>query len=434
MLLVATALRFHGLSDGFLSYDEAVAALNSRGALSSVLDSTRAANSSPILWPLALWAAQQVESTNFSVRFLSAACSSLTVAALLFLLPGVGVPRWAALCAGALAALSASAIVEAQGAREYSADALVAVLLIAGLLRFVRTERTGGRALLSVGLFLAPQVQYGLALFGSAVLGTAALFGGGGPPERRRESSGVVRRRAGLLLPAVSFAAGSVAAYLLTLRFQISGDASPVFRYLSSHYYEGGPSDSLPVLSFVASGTWDLVRSFLPGPVAAALFGSVGLIALFAARRRFRRTGSPSRPAVRPAEPGAERSPEAVVSTLFAAALLIAVAAALLRLYPLGGIRQTTYLGPVVWVTSGLVFRWIAERLGSLFPRRARRPGSRFRWDCSSSSWRSASRGIRLRPARRRRASDREGAERSGGPGPGSAIWPVRGSCRGRSW
>ena len=369
VLLLAIALRFHGLSDGFLSYDEAVAALNSRGALPSVLDSTRAANSSPILWPLALWAAQQVESTNFSVRFLSAAGSSLTVAALLFLLPGAGIPRWAALCAGALAALSASAIVEAQGVREYSADALFAVLLIAGLLRFVRT---GGRALLAIGLFLAPQVQYGLVLFGSAVLGTAAIFGGGGPPERRRESSGPVRRRAGLLLPALSFAAGSVAAYLLTLRFHISGDASPVFRYLSSHYYEGGPSDSLPVLSFVVSGTWDLVRSFLPGPVAAALFGSVGLIALFAARRRFRRTGSPSRPAARPAEPGAERSPEAIVSTLFAAVLLIAVAAALLRLYPLGGIRQTTYLGPVFWVTSGLVFRWIAERLGSLFPRRAR--------------------------------------------------------------
>ena len=369
MLLVATALRFHGLSDGFLSYDEAVAALNSRGALSSVLDSTRSANSSPILWPLALWAAQQVESTNFSVRLLSAACSSLTVAALLFLLPGVGVPRWAALCAGALAALSASAIVEAQGAREYSADALVAVLLIAGLLRFVRN---GGRALLSVGLFLAPQVQYGLVLFGAAVLGTAAVFGGGASAGERRESSGVARRRAGLLLPAASFAAGSVAAYLLTLRFQISGEASPVFRYLSSHYYEGGLGDSVPVLSFVASGTWDLVSSFLPGPVAAALFGSLGLIALFAARRRFRRTVPPSRPAVRPSGPGGGRSPEAIVSTLCTAALLIAVAAALLRLYPLGGIRQTTYLGPVVWVTSGLVFRWIAERCGSLLPRRRR--------------------------------------------------------------
>ena len=371
VLLLAAALRFHGLSDGFLTYDEAVAALNSREALSSVLDSTRAANSSPILWPLALWVAQQVEPTNFSVRFLSAVCSSLTVAAILFFLPGAGVPRWAALCAGALAALSAPAIVAAQGAREYSADALLAVLLIAGLLRFVRT---GGRALLSVTLFLAPQVQYGLVLFGSAVLATAAFFGGGGgaSPGERRETPGGLRGRAGLLLPAFSLAASSVAAYLLTLRFQISRETSLGFRYLSSYYYDGGPGDSVPVLSFVSSRVWDLVSSLLPGPVAAALLGSMGVIALFAAWRRFRGIVSLPRSTAEPTEPGGARSPEAIVSTLFAAALLIAVAMALLRLYPLGGIRQTTYLGPVVWVTTGLVFRRIAERRGSLFPRRAR--------------------------------------------------------------
>ena len=172
LLIVAAALRFYDLPEHYLRVDEAVAAHNSRGTLAEVIANTRAANSSPILYPLALWAVQQVAASAFSVRVLPAAASVLTVAAMLFLLPRAGVGRGAALLAALLATVSAAAIWHAQDAREYSIDALLAVLMIAGLLWYLRDGR---KALLCASLFIAPLLQYGLVLFGVAVIGAAIV-------------------------------------------------------------------------------------------------------------------------------------------------------------------------------------------------------------------------------------------------------------------
>ena len=90
LLIAAAALRFYDLPGGSLGYDEAVAANNSRGSLGEVLDRTRNNNSSPILYPIVLYAVQKVESSRTSVRIVPAIASVLTVAALLFLLPRVG--------------------------------------------------------------------------------------------------------------------------------------------------------------------------------------------------------------------------------------------------------------------------------------------------------------------------------------------------------
>ncbi len=185
LLIVAAGLRFYDLPGNSVWLDEAVAAINSRGSLSEVVLNTRCCNSSPILYPLALWAVQKVESTPFSIRVLPAAASVLTVAVMLFLLPRLGVARGAAFLAALLATLSVEAIRHAQDAREYSIDALLAVLMTAGLLWYLRDGRRG---LLCVSLFLAPLLQYGLVLFGVAVMGAAvvlpppppARLGGGG--------------------------------------------------------------------------------------------------------------------------------------------------------------------------------------------------------------------------------------------------------------
>ena len=183
LLLVAAGLRFYDLPGNSLSHDEAAAANIARGAPLEVIYGTRCCNSSPILYPAALWVVQQVESTPFSVRLLPAAASVLTVAVILFLLPRLGVNRWAAFLAALLATLSVAAIEHAQDAREYSLDALLAALLIAGLLWYLRDGR---KILLCGALFLAPLVQYGLVLFGVAIIGAAILltppppdFGGG---------------------------------------------------------------------------------------------------------------------------------------------------------------------------------------------------------------------------------------------------------------
>ena len=173
LLLVAAGLRFYDLSGDSLSHDEAAAANISRGSLSEVIHGTRSGNSSPMLYPLALWVVQKIESTPFSIRVLPAAASVLTVAVMLFLLPRLGVSRLAAFLAALLATLSIVAIEHAQDAREYSIDALLAVLMIAGLLLYLRDGR---KALLCLSLFLAPLLQYGLVLFGGAVMAAAIIL------------------------------------------------------------------------------------------------------------------------------------------------------------------------------------------------------------------------------------------------------------------
>ena len=134
VLVAAAGLRFHDLSEHYLWYDEAAAANYSRGTFSETISNTRCCNSSPILYPLVLYAVQKVESTIFSVRVVPVMASVLTVAALLFVLPRAGVSRRAAFLAALLATLSVEAIRHAQDAREYSIDALLAVLMMAGLL------------------------------------------------------------------------------------------------------------------------------------------------------------------------------------------------------------------------------------------------------------------------------------------------------------
>ena len=181
LLVAAAGLRFHDLAERQLSFDDAATANYSRGTFSEVISNTRHHNSSPILYPLILYAVQKVESTIFSVRIVPATASLLTIALMLFLLPRLGVARGAAFLAALLATLSVEAIRHAQSVREYSIDALLALLMVAGLLRYLRDGRT---ALLCVFLFLAPLLQYGLVLFGAAVIGAAVVAPGVSAKER----------------------------------------------------------------------------------------------------------------------------------------------------------------------------------------------------------------------------------------------------------
>ena len=358
LVVVAAALRFHGLSEQSLDHDEAVAALNSQGSWSEVLENTRRFNSTPILYPLALRFAQQAATSNFSVRFLPAAAGVLTVAVLLWWLPTVGLSRRAAFLSALLAAVSVPAITAAQGAREYSVDALLAALLIVGLLRY---RRDGRVSLLTAGLFVGPLLQYGLILFGAAALGAAILApGDGGGAERRTREGGPgkwFRERRGLAAPFLAFAAATVLSYLLTVRHQIApgGPATGVVMlHIPWNYYSGVWSDFGAILEFVGLRTWESFSGHLTtvvGAGVAALFLGFGLRGSASAERR--------------------DSADTVVR-LFALSLGIAAAAAVLRLYPLGAIRQCVYLGPVVFVMAGVVLASAPDRLSG----RLRRPAA----------------------------------------------------------
>ena len=141
LILLAAGLRFYDLPGDYLRGDEKAASYNSHGTLSKVVHNTRNRNSSPLLYPLALWAVKKVDVSAFSLRVLPATASVLTVAVMLFFLPCLRMSRWATFLAALLATLSVAAIEHAQDAREYSIDALLTVLMIAGLLWYLRDGR-----------------------------------------------------------------------------------------------------------------------------------------------------------------------------------------------------------------------------------------------------------------------------------------------------
>lgn len=350
LLIVAGALRFYGLSESSLWHDEAIAAVNSRGSLSDVMVNVRGrySNTAPALYPVMLWAVQKAQESEFSARVLPAAASLLTVAALLFWMPRLGVPRRAAFLAALLAVVSAAAIEHARDAREYSVDALLAVLIIAGTLQYLRN---GGKALLCGALFAAPLLQYGLVVFGAAALGAAAIAPIWVSPKRAwggRRALGAaiwdkVKARIDLLLPIGAFAAGCALTWGLTGRYQLKAGGWGQGGYLSDFYYEGG-LDALALAGFAGGRTWSLLSYHMPMGIAALAVGAF-VAAAALALRRWRLDG---------------------LGLLFLFAIVAAVCAAALELYPFGGSRHNIYLGPIVFLAVGGAFHWAAVYAGAV--------------------------------------------------------------------
>lgn len=278
LLIVAALLRFNDLAGNSVWYDEAVAALNSRGGLAEVIPNTRAFNSSPALYPLMLWAIQAVESSAISVRLISAIASVLTVAALLLLTPRVGIDKRAAFIAALLAALAPEAVVHAQDAREYSVDALVAVLMIIGVLSFFRFRGLVARAaLLCAALFAAPLVQYGLVLFGAGALAAMGIeeirllrTSGRASSETEPPPMSAKREIAAFALPVACFAAGCALSYATTLRYQWTGGGDALGGYLAPYHYAGSYSDVIGVARFALGRVWILLQYHMPALVAGA--------------------------------------------------------------------------------------------------------------------------------------------------------------------
>ena len=351
LLIAAAALRFYDLPGVALRYDEIAVAINARAPFADLLDVARYLQNSPIFYPIALWAVEKIDGSEFGVRIISAVASLLTVGALLYLPRRAGVARWAAFMAALLCALSASAIEHAQDAREYSLDTLCGALIIAGLLQYLRDGR---KALLCAALFAGPMIQYGLVLFGAAALGAAALApaaasqtdGGSG---RRGYAAAVwrrLRRRRDLLLPIGVFGAACAISWELAASYWYFGedggswDSQPSKALL---YYQGG-YDAAGIAEFALSRTWWLLTYHMaPAIAVAALLAFGGLLLSSAMRRRLD-----------------------AVALLALLAVGIAVCAALIDAYPLGGSRHNLYLGPIVFLAAGGAFHSAAVDMGAL--------------------------------------------------------------------
>ena len=349
LLVVAAGLRFHDLSEHYVRDDEAVVATNSGGTLSEVVSNTRSNGSSPILYPLALWAVQKVDVSAFSIRVLPAMASVLTVAVILLLLPRAGVSRRAAFLAALLATLSVAAIENAQDAREYSIDALLAVLMIAGLLWYLRDGR---KALLCVSLFLAPLLQYGLVLFGVAVMGAAMVLPSPTLAAPERNSSLIrtrnwIKLRIALVWPAACFLVGCAISYVVTLRYQWQEGGFGSDGYLSAYYYQG-QFDVPAIFEFSIRHAGGFLTYHLP-EVVVAVFAAFTVLLVAALIRKFQ-----------------ESWQDSAIAVVFSLCIAISMCAAVLGIYPLGHTHQTIYLGPIVFLAAGVAFHWTAGCLAAL--------------------------------------------------------------------
>lgn len=264
LLILTAALRFWDLPEQILWYDEATVANHSRDSFSELVRLTRYYDTSPILNPAILYAAQQIASSPLMVRLASAVAGILTVAAMLLLLPRAGVSRGVVLPGALLYILSVPAIEYAQSALVYTVDALVATLLIAGLLQY---RHNGKKLLLGASLFMAPITQYGLVLLGVAAIGAALAHSPGAGRQVWDYGKGRVGRwagrRMGLLGPAAFFVAGCAVTYAVTLRFQLA-DRGRVVGYLEPFYYQGDGNDPVAIWEFVYSRTGWFLEYHLP--------------------------------------------------------------------------------------------------------------------------------------------------------------------------
>ena len=250
LLTLTAILRFYQLPEHILWYDEAVAANHANQSISHLIHETRHHNTSPILNPLILYATQKIASTPFTVRAASAIVSALTVAALLFLLPRAGISRAITLLTAPLIILSAPAIQHSQNAREYSLDAFVALMLIIGLLSYLRHRQ---KALLCLSLLIAPLTQYGLILFAIAILCAAAIHTPKPKPNPRQSRiHNWINPRLPLIPPAAFFLTGCAITYAITLRFQLQA-RDRVLIYLKNGYYQGDWNNLTSIIEFAST-------------------------------------------------------------------------------------------------------------------------------------------------------------------------------------
>jgi hypothetical protein len=314
IVLVGIGLRVPHLTTRSLWFDEALAANNSRGSLAETVTNTRTDNSSPILYPILLYVLEKIGHDELTLRGPSFVSSILLIALILLMGRNLIGPR-AALIAAFLVALAPSQIRYAQEVREYALGSLVAGAMTYAYLAFAADPGRRNRLLLCGVLALAPIIQYGLVLYGIALLGALSVAA-------RR--SGAVSWR-DVALAGACFGSAGLFSLLFTLRYQWGGDVW----YLKDFLFR---ADSGNPVQFTFKNALSLLRYISPGEMAAGVV-ALGLGVLVVVDSQ-----------------GSAR----LIRILVVVGGGVGLAAALGHAYPFGGVRQCLYLAPLLCIAAGV--------------------------------------------------------------------------------
>ena len=132
------------------------------------------------------------------------------------------------------------------------------------------------------------------------------------------------------------------------------------FRHLHHGYFAGDFGDFAAVSGFVGSRIAEFSNHWLAPPLGLAALAAGGLLFVGCVSGGIGSDGA-GRPGRAGAEPG---SPLPAVLTLLAVSVAVAAAAALAGIYPLVGLRQSTYLGPVLFTGAGALLAAATETAG----------------------------------------------------------------------
>ncbi len=323
--LVGTALRVYQAGTKPLWFDEAIVFWISRSDLATAIELNASGNSAPPLFIVALSLLAPLGTTEGLLRLLPIIASALCIPAM-YMLGRLYLGRTAALLPALLIAVAPIQIQYAQQLREYSLSVLLAILLLAAGVWFSRLPTPGRAAVFAATIVLAVFTQYGLALL-AAGLSVATLVAAMRSDQKRRA--------VGLwALTQLAFVGAVAAVYQVSLARQFVPGGFGGTTYLASRYWTGGSLQS--AAAFVHEGATQLVEYAFAGS-AFLLVVLVGAICLLVWRQ--------ARPAVLP----------------LALPLLITAGAGLLRLYPLGSVRQDLFLTPSIYLIAGIGLAYISQ-------------------------------------------------------------------------
>ena len=324
IVLIAGTLRFYNLGGNSLWLDEAIYANVPLTDFGLLLEYTRHRNSSPIFLPYIYHLFGEGLRDPLLIRLPPAIFSMLSVGVLLAF-PKTGVSRLAAVLAAFMLAISPIQVFYAQEVREYSLSVLMSCFMLfafSGLI-YKRTKSWG--ILFSTVLFFTPLTAYGTIFM---ALATSIAFLLICMRDHRVNLSM-------LLLPWLALLTGITITFHVTASYQMwTADAW----YLARFFPPDGLWVNIPWLATSTLGWFGLIlenqRAFT-NPMVALIGGLVILlISSNVVITLVRKNGY-----------------ELINMNLFLVLIILlggSVIAALIGVYPLGGIRQHLYAAPLI--------------------------------------------------------------------------------------